>query len=247
MGLAILSERTTLALDLMEVDQAAAFAEDARAIAKELDATELMIRSEDVLGHAAMAKEDFATARIHFQAALRLSETSGNWIAMALLQNNLGLLEQRDPQGTNKLASEYYRAALGVQREQGYRRGEAESLNSLGVLAHSEGQISEAAALYLEASEIASALELPLGLAKTLSNFGEAQMELQNDLGAAKPLGIAEQLLCKLRSPYHGYTLELLQTVAKRLGWSESQLEQFRSECGKVEIKDAISASRQAG
>jgi hypothetical protein len=29
-----------------------------------------------------------------------------------------------------------------------------------------------------------------------------------------------------------GYTLGLLQTVAKRLGWSESHLEQFRSEFG---------------
>lgn len=241
----LLCERASLALDLLQTDEAGPLAQRAKDIARQLNSIELTIRAENLLGQVAMAQGDFPVTRMHYNEALRLSEQSKNWVEMARLQNNLGIVERRDPLGDKDLAAVHYRAALEIQKTQEHTRGEAETLNSLGVLEQSRGNLVEAASLYLEAARIESELEHVFGVAKTLSNYGECLAELGKDQGAVRPLGIAEQLFAQIRSPYREYTAGTLTQSATRLGWSAAQLEEFRAICGRVEFKEAVTSSLQ--
>ncbi len=242
----LLCERASLALDLLENEVAEPLATQAREIARTLEITELKIWADNLLGQVSMANQDFEKTRDHYNEALRLSEESQNWVEMARLRNNLGIVERRDPQGDKELAALHYRAALEIQRTQMHSRGEAETLNSLGVLEQSRGHLAEAAALYIEAGQIEILLEHVFGVAKTLSNYGEVLAELGENQKAVQPLGIAEQLFGQIRSPYREYTASTLAQAAALLGWSGTQLEEFRARCGRVELKDAVTSSLQA-
>lgn len=241
----LLCERATLALDLLENAAAEPYILKAKEIAKELDSIELSIRAENLLGQVAMAREDFALTRSLYDEALRLSEMAKNWVETARLRNNLGIVERRDPNGDKDLAVHHYRVALDLQRQHGHSRGEAETLNSLGVLEQSRGKLAEAASLYLEAALIETRLEHSFGVAKTLSNYGEALTELGEPAKALKPFGIAEQLFRQVRSPYSEYTSGLLTKAASELGWKPEQIEDFRATCGKVELAQAVTSSLQ--
>lgn len=241
----LLFERATLALDVLENDDAAPFAERGLDIANKLNQTELLIRGENLLGQVAMAKGDFELTRTHYNRALKLSEQAKNWVEMARLQNNLGIVERRDPNGDKDLAAEHYRAALGIQRTHRHSRGEAETLNSLGVLEQSRGNLVEAASLYLEAARIETQLDHTFGVAKTLSNYGEAMAELGQHDKAIRPFGIAVHLFGQIRSPYRDYTIKMLQQSATQLGWTAEQTQSFTNEWSTLELRNAVTASLQ--
>lgn len=241
----LLCERATLALDLLETDVAEPYAIRARELSDNLDALEFTIRSENLLGQIAMAKNDFAESRRHYTEALKLGEKSKNWVEMARMRNNLGIVERRDPNGDNDVAVEHYRAALEIQRSQKHTRGEAETLNSLGVLEQTRKNFTEAARLYLEAAQIEVTLEHPFGVAKTLSNYGEALAELGDHEGSLGPLAVAEQIFDRIRSPYRDYTKELLDKSAQNASRTPEQIRTLRDRFRHIDLKDAISASLQ--
>jgi predicted ATPase/class 3 adenylate cyclase len=239
----LLCERAALALDLLENDEAEPLAVKAKEIAESINHTELTIRANNLLGQVAMAHEDFALARTYYNEALRLSEQAVNWVETARLRNNLGIVERRDPNGDKDLAAHHYREALEIQRAKGHTRGEAETLNSLGVLEQSRGNFEEAAILYVEAGKIETQLDHAFGVAKTLSNYGEVLAACGKDEQAVRPLGIAEHFFSQVHSPYREYTHGLLTKSAQKLGWSLLKIEDFRASCGRVELSDAVSAS----
>jgi predicted ATPase/class 3 adenylate cyclase len=239
----LLCERAALALDLLDIDVATPYAAKAHELAERFKMLEIKILAENLLGQAAMAHDDFALTRKHYLEALRLSEEAKNWIEMARLRTNLGMVERRDPAGNKELAASLYREALAIQRERHHSRGEAETLNSLGVLEQSRGNLSEAADLYLEAAKIEQRLNHSFGIAKTLSNYGEVLSELGQKKKALLPLGIAEHIFSQVRSPHREYTGEILTRAVVDLGWSAHQIDDFRASCGRIEVSEAITAS----
>lgn len=238
----LLAERATLALDLLDGDSARPLLDRAEALAAGKD--ELLVRIENLQGQVALSQGDFALARSRYGSALSRSEQAQNWVEMARLHNNLGIVERRDEGGDKDVAVHHYREALELQRKHGHARGEAETINSLGVLEHSRGNREAAAALYLEAAAIESNLGHTFGVAKTLSNFGEVMAELDRHQDAVKPLGIAERFFAQIRSPYTDYTRGLLMACAQALGWSSEETEDFRARCGRVNLADALTESR---
>lgn len=241
----LLCERSSLALDLLDNEMAKPLAQEAEVSANQLNSVELIVRAKNLRGQVAMATGDFVDARIQLEEALTLSEKAKLWIESARLRNNLGIVERRDPDGDKEAASQHYRAALDLQREHHHQRGEAETLNSLGVLEQSRGNARDAANLYLDAARIETILEHPFGVAKTLSNYGEALMDLGEFKGALRPLAIAENIFARIGSPYCEYTGELLERAAAEFGWDASRLEGIRSGTRPISLREAVSASLQ--
>ncbi len=236
----LLCERAGLALDLLSSVQAGPMAREAADLAHAHGDTATLIRAENLLGQVALEELDYATTRAHYQESLRLSELGDSWIEAARLRNNLGILERRDPNGDKDLAAQHYEAALAIQRSKHDLRGEAETLNSYGVLEYSRANYPRAAEHYLASGLLESKLEHRFGVAKTLSNYGEAWLDAGEAEKAVRPLATAEQFFIQIQSPYRDFTSGLLGKAVAMLGWTPAETEDFRAECAAVDLEVAV-------
>src|SRR5205807_2328582 len=105
--------------------------------------------------------------------ALSHFERASAPVEAAILYNNLGLVERRDPAGDRTAALRHLTAALHLRRSKGDRRGLAETLTNLGVLAFEQGDMDAAWQWYTEAAQYERELPHTFGEARALSNLGE--------------------------------------------------------------------------
>ena len=70
-------------------------------------------------------------------------------------------------------AERLHRESLAIRKEIGYREGEAVSLNNLGNIAKTQGDLDEAERLYQESLEIKREIGYRQGEANSLNNLGE--------------------------------------------------------------------------
>jgi uncharacterized protein HemY len=79
-------------------------ANEALAVFTERGDVDGQARAENLLGQAAMAEQDFDAARTQFTRALAYFEGANDPAAAAIVRNNLGLVERRDPAGNKTVA-----------------------------------------------------------------------------------------------------------------------------------------------
>lgn len=85
----------------------------------------------------------FDSARVLFEASLRLAQEANDLLSESSVLHNLGLVNRRA--GDFATAQYYYKLALEARQATGYRQGAAMTLNNLGAIALDKGEYSEAA------------------------------------------------------------------------------------------------------
>jgi predicted ATPase len=218
----LLLERAGLHLDHDEPDAARTKVDAALDLFRDLEDPHGQAQAENLLGHAALAGRDYARAREHYLRALDHYRQTGDELHAAILHNNLGLLHRRDPSGDKQEAARHLEEALRLRRALQDRRGMAETLNNLGVLAQDATNWDAATRYYAESLRLEQELQHPLGVATALSNLGEL-FQARGDLNRALRLfAAAERLMQELRSPHAPYVSTLLEAAAAQAATGEA-------------------------
>lgn len=231
----LLLQRAGLYLDLGNNVEAFADAEAAKSLYQEARDGTGESRANNLLGQAAMDTKDFALARALFTQAMDYLETTDD-VYRAVVHNNLALVERRDPEGDQALAAYHLQEALVRQRKQGDRRGMAESLLNLGVLAHIQEKLEVANEYYMEALEIEQTLGDRFGVGRALNNLGEIA-EAHGDIRrACRYYAASERLLEEAQSSWLGYATERLVSATESIGYNENVREELRREARLTEL-----------
>ncbi len=115
------------------------------------------------LGNVALARDEFATAREHFQASFVIRQEFDDREGMAVALNRLATAALR--QGDAAEAGQLYERSLGLYRELDDRGGLASTLNGLGFVAMACGNQTAAWGYYHQALAITHELRFaPLTL-----------------------------------------------------------------------------------
>ena len=114
-----------------------------------------------------------ANATTSFKEALRLFQASDEPIGEAMSLNGLGIITQHEL-GQFEKSIEFHEQALNIFRKLNNRRGEAGTLNVLGVAYKNLGQFKESIEFHQQASEIFRELNDHAGEAGTLNLMGAA-------------------------------------------------------------------------
>ncbi len=225
----LLRERAGLHLDHGEWAEARSCAHEALAFFAERDDTEGQARAENLLGQAAMHERAFDEARERFSRALAHFERAGvHPVEAAIVHNNLGLVERRDAAGDKVAALHHLEEALRLRRAHDDRRGLAETLNNLGVLAHEQGDLDAAWQWYAEAARHERDLRHTFGVARALANLGEVAHARGEGERACRLFGAAERLFEEVKSAYTSYAAGLLADAAKTQADAEAALAALR-------------------
>lgn len=212
----LLRERAGLHFDLNEADLATERANQALSLYRTLGDERCMAQTENLLGLAAMAGREYEGARKHLNTALAYALSVGDRVEAGNAYNNLGLLECSNEAGSAE-AARHLEEALRLRRGCEDRRGVAETLNNLGILAQAQDQRAAAQRWYTEALDVEREMGHGFGVARALSNLGEIA-EAQGALGqACRLFTAAEYLFEQVQSPYAGYVADLRVSVAARL------------------------------
>ena len=209
-------ERAGLHLDQKEAPSARELAQQACLQAQTVGDVRNQARAENLLGRAAYAEDDFEGARQHYQRALELATTAKRPILEGIVRNNLGLLEHRAPDGNREQAQEHLRQALTLRRAHNDRRGQAETLNNLGLLAFESRDWEAAWNYYAEALQQEQELRHIFGVAYVLSNMGETAGEKGETERACRLFAVSERLLLDVNSHISPVVSEYLTQSAAR-------------------------------
>ncbi len=223
-------ERAGLSLDMMEPETAQNSAEEALALFTRLGDAKGQAEATNLLGLAAKRAGNWDEARRCFGTALTLYGEAEDEIGVAIVQTNLGATECEDAAGDREAAARHLQSALEVRRRYGDRRGVAEALNNLGVLAQEQGQLNEAARYYKDALLCEQQLENTIGVARVLYNLSEIA-ESRADWPRALYAAVASaHLFDEIGSPLLRYASVLCTRVAAHSHKDEAAL--------RVQIKD---------
>jgi non-specific serine/threonine protein kinase len=171
-----------LALDHGNSGAALPLMEESLEIYRELGDPVGLSRARTGLGNVAMVNDLPASARVHYDAALRISRATGNRTTEGVCLSNLGSAAQAE--GDYQEAQRYYREALTLAREVGDPARIGATTVYLGVSTMLTGDLAAAAALHAEATEIlrphglsrrlVEAIELGAALAGAREEHGRA-------------------------------------------------------------------------
>ncbi len=191
-----------------------------------------------------MDARDFSSARAHFQAARDQAHRAADAGLQGIALNNLGLTERRDPDGDRALAESHLQSALALRRASGDRRGQAETLNNLGVLAFYRHDWDEAWRLYAEALALERELNHLYGIALLLSNLGEVAAEQTQAARACRLFAASERLMREIGSPLAGSVTAYLTEAAAR---ADLSIDICRREVEARSVADVAAWAMQAG
>jgi predicted ATPase/class 3 adenylate cyclase len=223
----LLRERAGLHLDYGETAEARRLALAALALSTEQGDAAAQARAENLLGQAAMSKnaKDYAAARSHYSRALECAQRAGDSGVMAGIYNNMGLVELRDVTGDaeeislrREAAAQHLQTALKLCRTAKDRRGQAEALTNLGVLAFYGKRWEQAWNCYAEALVIEQELQDMLQIGLALFNLGEAAHEMRDFKRAVPLLSAAERMLGAEQFPYLSEVTQKLDEAAQIAG-----------------------------
>jgi tetratricopeptide (TPR) repeat protein len=158
--------------------------------------------------------------------------------------NNLGRVEweqERSHGGASReLAAHHFEEALRLQREIGDTRGVAWALNNLGVLAHTQGELTAARCHYEEALRLLVERRDALGVAQALSNLGEVAEAEGEQPHAYRLMIAAEALFEEIGSPLRDYAADLRRRIGSRLEADELAARPPRGNLSGSDLDDLV-------
>jgi predicted ATPase/DNA-binding SARP family transcriptional activator len=252
---ALLRERAGLHLDFGETADARACAEQARALCAAQDEAGGQANAENLLGQAAMQERRFPEARQRFARALKQFTREQNTVEMAVVQNNLGLVERRDRSGSavemaarREKAEQHLQEALRLRRSLDDRRGLAETLNNLGVLAQERDDLAVAWDYYIEALTYEQEVRNTLGAALLLANLGEVAQTQGDSKRAYRLLAVSERLLEAVQSPLEPVAVvgEMLRKAAVEAGFGPEALVTLRTRTERLSSEECVAFALHA-
>ncbi|HEX8833517.1 MAG TPA: NB-ARC domain-containing protein, partial [Abditibacteriaceae bacterium] len=221
-------ERASLCLDRFETDAARACAETALELFSSQNALSGVAETENLLGLISNQQGELTSARRNLSSALAHFKAEGDDVGVAKARNNLALIELSalaagDTSTDLEAAAGHLQAALALHRKNDDRRGLAETLTNLGVLAQETGEFSVAWRYYLDALAVECELDFTLGIARTLYNLGEVA-EVRGDNSAATRLArSAAWFFHEIGSPLERYAVTLAERTTGHLTHEEKQ------------------------
>lgn len=227
-------------LDQNELAEAQEKAQRALAISQETDDIEGQAISENLLGLIAAFNGAYDMARTHYTWALTHAVETKDAILTAIVHNNLGIVERRDKDGSREEAAYHFQEALNLRRARDDRRGVAETLNNLGVLAFEAENWETAWKYYAEALEHERALSHPFGVAMVLQNLGETAEQRGELVHACRLFAAAERLMEEVKSPLVSYVLGYFTRVSALADVPEAKPEVLRRAVKNRSLDDLI-------
>ncbi len=247
----LLRERSGLHLDHREWSEARERAAEALALFVELQDIEGQARSENLLGQAAMAEGAFEEARERFLRALSYFESAAEPAEAAILYNNLGLVERRDPTGDRAAAEQYLMNAFRMRRAADDRHGLAETLTNLGVLAFEQGDLDAAWLRYSEAAQYEQELQDNFGVGRALFNLGEVADRRREAQRALRLFAAAERLFDNVKSSYAIHAVDQLKLAVGAVVGAPAIIEALRELVQGIPLDElavwATATPQQAG
>lgn len=240
----LLWERAGLHFDLGELAAAQALAKEARTLYAAQDNLLGVGRSEDLLGQILYKEEAWSAAREFFQRALltlthsyvltrpakSVETPSPEVLEIAIVKNNLALVELGDPDGDTDQAIVLLTEALTVHRTLGDLRGVAAAVTNLGNLTFARADWVATLQHFTESLEVESALGNVFGIARALNNLGET-VQQQGDFERALRFYLAaHQLFVELHHEYAAYTESLLSALVEKHAIAAGELARRRQE-----------------
>lgn len=223
----ILYERAGLHYEHREWQEARQCALEALALFEQTSDLLNQALASNLLGEITSREKDFGMARDYFARALLYSQQTGNTLYTAIVHNNLGLMEYRDKDGSDEQAAYHLQEALRLRRTVGDRRGLAETLTNLGILAFRKQEWEAAWRFYAEALENECALHHHFGVGRALANLGEVAIEQGDRNRAGRLLAAAERLLNEMKSQEAAFASDLLSRIAAS-GFGEESVQSLR-------------------
>ncbi len=251
----LLRERSGLHLDFHEDVTAREMAQEALSLSEARGDAEGAARAENLLGQAAMNERDFPSARERFERALACFTQIGAAVEIAILRNNLGVVERRDAsrcppderETPLQLAEFHLNEALRLRRASGDQRGIAETLTNLGVVAYERADWERSESFYREALSVEQSLRSMLGVAKLLYNLGEIALvrgEKAQESGeytrAVRLFAVSERLFEEALSPYAADIAPFVGQAAAAARMSAATLDTLRSAIRALPVQDRI-------
>ncbi len=210
----LLWERAGLYLDHLETTPAKTLAKQALEAFVRANDRVGAARAKALLGSIARESREYAEARAYFASALDLLHSPQEDTEIGNIYNTFGVLERRDPQGNGEEAQKHLQAAMQIRRRQGDRRGLAETLNNLGVLAYEQQNWPQAWDNYAEALKHEQEIGNMQGIARTLFNLAEVAEERAETERALRLAAGAETLMERVKSPIARVATEKFNAIA---------------------------------
>ena len=157
---------------------------------------------------------------------------------MAIVNNNIGILEYTDRDGDRARSRAALEESLRLHTETKSQRGRAEAYINLGVLAHYSEQWDTAQKDYLESLQLRQMLRHGYGVALVLTNLCEIAEKRLNLIVACRCFAAAEALFLQSQSPYAEYAAEYLLKTAPL---AELSIEELRRTAKSLSL-DALVA-----
>jgi predicted ATPase/DNA-binding CsgD family transcriptional regulator len=190
-----------------EVDRAAAWAEEALALSRQLGDKQSIGQSLWSLGCVALSQTDWGRSKALLEEGLAYSRDAGDitWTANALHQ--LGELARS--RGDYEVGRVFYEESLTIRRAQGDKRGIAACLGNLGLLSIEQGNHRSAAVFLRESLNMSREVGSKQGVIERLAGLAGVAVAEGQPKRVARLLGAAEVGLGKIGG--HWYTHDRLE------------------------------------
>lgn len=160
------------------------YAQQAYAVAKEINDQWMSAYILNDLGNIARALGEYAQARLHYQASYAIREAFNDPEGMAVALNHLGKIASL--QGAQQEAEHLYQQSLAIYHEIGDRGGLASVLSGLGGTACALADYGTAQHHFQQALQIAAeihfiplTLSILIGIAELLAQIGQPERGVQ--------------------------------------------------------------------
>jgi predicted ATPase/class 3 adenylate cyclase len=170
-------------------------------------------RTENMLGYACWLTRRQAEARGYLESALSRLRSPVDDTDIANTHSQLGIVLADDPEGGPEEAGQHLREAIRIRRAQGDRRGLAEALKNLGIVAYKQENWKGAWDYYSEALEYERIMRNWFDIAISLYNLAEVA-HVRSDFELALRLAAASERLMEIvKSPLVRSAADLLESI----------------------------------
>ena len=211
----LLWERAGLYRDQQEMASAETLATEALNIFTGTGNRVWQARAEGILGIIASDLQQYSAARAYFEQASKRLQSPQEDTDIANIYTNWGSMEAMAPEKNLGKAQHLLQEAMQRRRKRQDRRGLAETLNDLGIVAYHQADWQQAWRCYAEALENEQALGNTFGIASTLFNLAEVADERGEPLTALRLLAVSESLMEAVKSPVARMVSEKFDLIAQ--------------------------------
>lgn len=236
-------ERAGLHYDFDEAEGCATRANQALQLFLEQGDLHGQAQAENLWGKACLLQRDYPQAALHFTQAQQLFTQLGDQIGVAIALNNHALALRRDSaseglSARREQAEQFLTEALQLRRALDDRRGLAETLNNLGVLAFEQERYPVSWDYYREALRFEQEVHNRQGIGKTLANLGEVAALLGRPEQGVRLLLASVLILEESGSPLARAVAGMCEEQREALGWSPAQAAHVTQELQELPLAD---------